>query len=116
MNGPKMSRRDMLRQGSAALTGLALLNSLGLPRAAHAQADVEVIPWLDQPGENQEPQGVVNQLVWEDVDSWITPNEQFFGITHYEWPEIDVANWTLEITGLVQNPMTLTLDDIKAWP
>ena len=59
---------------------------------------------------------VVNQLQWEAVDSWITPNEQFFGITHYEWPEIDVANWTLEITGMVQNPMTLTLDDIKAWP
>lgn len=116
MDALKMSRRDLLRQSSAALTGLALFSSLSLPRAAQAQAEVEVIPWLDQPGENQAPQAVVNLLVWEDVDSWITPNEQFFGIGHYEWPEIDFANWTLEIGGLVQNPMTLTLDDLKAWP
>ncbi len=29
-------------------------------------------------------------------------------------PEIDVNEWRLEITGLVDNPMTLTIDDIKS--
>lgn len=62
------------------------------------------------------PQVVANQLKWEKVDSWITPNEQFFSVAHYNRPQIDVSQWKLEITGLVQHPITLTLDDIKAWP
>jgi DMSO/TMAO reductase YedYZ molybdopterin-dependent catalytic subunit len=98
------------------LTGLALLNSTGFTHSVSAQAGDEVIPWLDQPGENQDPQGIVNQLQWEALDSWITPNEEYFSISHFNRPEIDATDWTLEITGMVQNPMTLTLDDLKAWP
>jgi DMSO/TMAO reductase YedYZ molybdopterin-dependent catalytic subunit len=116
MNRSEMSRRQLFRQSGALLTGLALLNSTGFVRSVSAQAGDEVIPWLDQPGENQDPQGIVSQLQWEALDSWITPNEQFFSISHFNRPEIDAAEWTLEITGLVQNPITLTLDDLKAWP
>lgn len=112
----KLSRRDVLKQGGAALTGWALLNTHTFARAAPLQAGETVIPWLDQPGENAMPQVVANQLKWEKVDSWITPNEQFFSVAHYNRPQIDVSQWKLEITGLVQHPITLTLDDIKAWP
>ncbi len=112
----RYSRRDLLRQGGAALTGLALLNMGAVAHAAPLQAGEEVIPWLDQPGENPMPQVVANQLEWEKVENWITPNEQFFSVAHYNRPQIDASQWKLEITGLVQHPMTLTLDDLKAWP
>ena len=94
------------RNGSDRL-GLAQHARLCARRAL--QAGEEVIPWLDQPGENPMPQVVANQLEWEKVDSWITPNEQFFSVAHYNWPQIDASQWTLEITGLVQHPMTLDL-------
>src|SRR6266498_2295727 len=106
----------VLTQAGAALAGLGLLNA---PLAAHAfplRAGEEVLPWLDQPAENPVPQVVANQLTWEDVDSWITPNEQFFSIAHYNRPVIDATAWRLEIHGLVQQPLTLTLDELKAWP
>ena len=46
----EISRRTLLKQGGAALTGLALLNSDWFARAVPAQAGDTVIPWLDQPG------------------------------------------------------------------
>jgi DMSO/TMAO reductase YedYZ molybdopterin-dependent catalytic subunit len=111
-----MSRRAFLTQGGAAMAGLGLLNA---PLTAHAfplRAGEEVLPWLDQPAENPVPEAVANQLKWEDVDSWITSNEQFFSIAHYNRPEIDANAWRLEISGLVQQPLTLTLDEVKARP
>jgi len=57
---------------------------------------------------------IVRQLDWESLDSWITPNDQFFIIKHYDEPTIDVSTWALQISGDVANPMSLTLDDLKA--
>ena len=48
--------------------------------------------------------------------SWITPNDKFFSISHFNRPIIDASNWKLEISGLVKKPLILTLDDIKARP
>ena len=118
MDRQAMSRRSLLKQGGAVLTGWALLNTLriGAAPAVLAQAGAEVLPWLDQPAENPVPERVSNLLEWETLDSWITPPEQFFSVSHYGHPEIDVDQWQLEIAGLVENPMTLTMADLKAWP
>jgi hypothetical protein len=43
----------------------------------------EVIPWLDQPAPNPVPQIAQRQLVWEELDSWLTPADEFFIISHY---------------------------------
>ena len=37
-------------------------------------------------------------------------------ISIFNWPSIDPTAWKLEIDGLVEKPLTLTLDDIKARP
>ena len=109
-----MSRRAFLSHGGSALAGLALLNS---PVSAFAlQAGDKLIPWLDQRAENPVPQVIGNQQTWEELSSWITPNDQFFSIAHYNRPEVDAAGWQLEIGGLVSKPMSLTLDDVKALP
>ena len=47
--------------------------------------------------------------------SW-SPHDQFFSVAHYDKPVFDAAAWRLEIGGLVQQPMALTLDDIRARP
>ena len=116
MTHTTLSRRSLLAAGGASLAGLALAN---LPFAAQARSSrtgEEVIPWLDQPADNPVPDVIANQLVWEKVDSWITPNKQFFSIAHYNRPTLDARQWRLEVTGLVRKPLTLTLDQIKARP
>ncbi|HJU06229.1 MAG TPA: sulfite oxidase [Nitrospiraceae bacterium] len=60
--------------------------------------------------------GIQSQLVWEDLNSWITPNEKFFSISHFDRPTIDASSWKLEIDGLVKKPLSLSLADIKARP
>jgi DMSO/TMAO reductase YedYZ molybdopterin-dependent catalytic subunit len=114
MNSPTMSRRAFLAQSGTALAGLALLNS---PLSAFALQDGDVVlPWLDQRIGDPPPEAVANQQTWEKLDSWITPNDQFFSIAHYNRPEIDAANWQLNIGGLVNEPLSFTLDEIKAMP
>lgn len=108
-------RREFIINGGAALTAIALLHATRA-YAYPSRPGEAVIAWLDQPAENPDPVGIQTQLVWEDLDSWITPNTKFFSISHFDRPIIDTTSWKLEIDGLVKKPLSLTLDDIKARP
>jgi DMSO/TMAO reductase YedYZ molybdopterin-dependent catalytic subunit len=59
---------------------------------------------------------IKNQLVWEELDSWLTPADDFFVISHYGNPALDEASHRLGIGGLVARPQTLTLAELKARP
>jgi DMSO/TMAO reductase YedYZ molybdopterin-dependent catalytic subunit len=116
MSTPRMSRRDVLLQGSLTVAGLALLRAPRLAHAFSAQPGEEVLTWLDQPAPNPVPDVVGVQLHCEALDSWLTPNDQFFSVQHYDKPVLDAATWRLQIGGLVQQPLTVTLDNLKARP
>src|SRR4029079_619612 len=110
-----LPRREFIVRGSAALAALMVFHS----RFAHAfpsRQGETVIPWLDQPAPNPVPAGIQTQLVWEDLDSLITPNDRFFSIAHFDRPVIDANKWKLEIDGLVRKPTALTLAELKARP
>ena len=105
-----MKRRDFLRRSGLTLTGLLLS-----PMAVYAfpsREGEELIPFLDQP----ESSSKRVLLDWTELDSFITPNDKFFNVSHYGKPKVDLATWTLEISGLVDNPLMLTIEDIKARP
>jgi DMSO/TMAO reductase YedYZ molybdopterin-dependent catalytic subunit len=114
MTPSAISRRTLLRQGGAGLAGLSVLRVAGPTYAFQTPVTGEVIPWLDQPEPNPVPEVIVRQLAWEELDSWLTPNDEFFVIKHFNQPELNEADWRLEVSGLVDQPMTLTLDDLKA--
>ena len=114
MNIGELQRRDFLTQGSAALAGLTILHTAFLAQAFPSRPGEEVVLWTDQPPTNPVPQVVRSQLKWEELNSSLTPNDKFFGVGHYNWPEIDAASWSLEVTGLVKRPLTLKLDEIAA--
>jgi DMSO/TMAO reductase YedYZ molybdopterin-dependent catalytic subunit len=107
----------MLR-GSAALAGLAFLRLERLVAAAPLQPGEELVPWLDQRTEMPPParERVANQLVWEELDAWITSNDAFFIIKHFGEPSVDLAAWRLDVTGLVNQTLSLSLDQLKARP
>jgi DMSO/TMAO reductase YedYZ molybdopterin-dependent catalytic subunit len=111
----------LLLMGGTALTASVFfrLDQL-VAAAAPLQQDEEILRWADQPPP-EPPPGTRNQLVWEDLDSWITPNERFFRVVNYQGhgalgPAVDAQSWRLEVTGLVNRPLTLTLDELKARP
>jgi DMSO/TMAO reductase YedYZ molybdopterin-dependent catalytic subunit len=115
MKNKDISRRTLLKDGAATLAGLTVLRVAGPPQAFADTGD-EVIPWLDQPPSAPlPPENLGNLLVWEELDSWLTPAHNFFYVNHYGPPQdVDESRWHVEISGLVARPRTLTLADLKA--
>jgi DMSO/TMAO reductase YedYZ molybdopterin-dependent catalytic subunit len=107
MNPSVLTRRDMLR-GSMAFAALALTRTpLSVFGFDDPGADETVVPFLDA-----QPRG--KMLYWQDLTSWITPNDQLYAVSHYGTPEVDAVKWQLEISGLVRKPATLSLADLRA--
>jgi DMSO/TMAO reductase YedYZ molybdopterin-dependent catalytic subunit len=105
-----MSRRAAVRWGlSSAAAGAALLADPRFVFPAQGP-DEELVPFLDT------PRTPPNRLDWETLDSWLTPQDQVFNVQHYGIPEVSAAGYQLEIAGLVERPLTLSLDDLKALP
>jgi DMSO/TMAO reductase YedYZ molybdopterin-dependent catalytic subunit len=46
----------------------------------------------------------------------VTPTEDYFAVAHYGYPEVDASTYRLRITGLVERPLTLTLDALRGQP
>lgn len=113
MENQNISRRTLLK-GGGALAGLTVTQLVG-PTTLLGQSGEQVIPWLDQPGPNQNPNVTGNLLKWEALDSRLTPAHNFFFVNHYGVPlGLDEPTWRVAIGGLVDRPRSLTLEDIKA--
>jgi DMSO/TMAO reductase YedYZ molybdopterin-dependent catalytic subunit len=97
----ELFRRRMLLQGGGALASLSVLRIAGPAHAFQTPVAGEVVPWLDQLEENPVPDVIVRQLDWTQLDSWQTPTDEFFVIKHFNEPQLDPADWRLEIGGLV---------------
>ena len=103
----QLTRREMIK-GSVALAALAFaqypLSSFGFD---DPEDGAVLVPFLDK-----QPPGKMIQ--WEQLKTWITPNEQVFSVGHYGTPSVDLEMWNLDISGLIKKPKTLTLEAIKA--
>ena len=51
-----------------------------------------------------------------DAQTWVTPNRLFFVRNHFEEPTIDPETWRLGVSGLVDGPLELSLEDIRSLP
>ena len=111
-------RRRLLRAGGTGLAALAFLRLERLVAALPLEQGEVVLPWLDQPAQPPPPaQAIIGQqLVWEELDAWITPTDRFFTIKHFGVPSVDPASWRLDVAGLVRQPLSLSLDQVKARP
>lgn len=56
----------------------------------------------------------VGEGISEGEELALTPLEDIFSLQIGDIPQIDVEDWSLEINGLVDNPVTFTYDDILA--
>jgi DMSO/TMAO reductase YedYZ molybdopterin-dependent catalytic subunit len=100
-------RRTFLKIGSLAAALAALPG-----RATHALAQVVM-----------QGRRIVRQASPENLESdfgvaadFITPTDQHYVRSHFAVPSIDAATWTLQVKGAVGQPLTLTLDQLRALP
>ena len=109
------TRRTALK-GGLALGGWAA--TAGMPfwsKLALAQDEV-LVPFTDVPDGFQAPPatpGAVHFLDTRQIDSFYTPNDDFYIVQHYNQPVIADDDYELKITGLVERPMRLSLSDLK---
>ena len=109
------TRRDMIK-GSVALAGLGVL---GLPEWAFPALTEEqtLVRFTDLPDEivlERTPDRRIIDI--RGIDGVFTPSDQFFTTQHYGHPEIDTATYRLRVSGLVDQPLSLSLDDLRAMP
>ncbi len=130
-----VSRRTLLKGAGAALAGLSVAGPAHAfqrddDRAQHVWDDDQpdpsqslgqpgdvVLPWLDQRPGDPPPNIAGSQLVWEELDSWLTPPEKFHYVAHYGVPsDLDAGSWRVRVSGLVANRLSLTLAELQARP
>jgi DMSO/TMAO reductase YedYZ molybdopterin-dependent catalytic subunit len=107
------TRREVLK-GSLAVAGLGVLGVPEWVLPVLAQGEVEV-PFTDIP-ENvrwETPPDRRGLDVRTIVPGQFTPRDKFATTQHYGHPEIDPATFKLKISGLVNTPKQLSLDDLK---
>jgi DMSO/TMAO reductase YedYZ molybdopterin-dependent catalytic subunit len=56
------------------------------------------------------------EMTLAGFSEWITPNEHFFIRSHHYAPDVKLAEWSLKVDGLVDHPLTMSLDDLKKLP
>lgn len=47
------------------------------------------------------------------LDSWVTPNDQFYIRSHFPVPAADLKTWRLRVEGAVERPLELSVDDLR---
>jgi len=115
----EITRRAVLKTGvTGGAAGLTTVAFAGPAQAFPGASDAIVLPWLDQPAPIPPPAAniVGHPLVWESLDSRLTPNDEFFTVKHYNEPQLNGADWRLDIGGLVAHPRTLSLATLRARP
>ena len=76
------------------------------PRGRAADADPALIVWSEEPLNAETPLDLLSR-------ERLTPNELFFIRNHGPIPELDPADYRLTVRGLVAEPLTLSLDDLR---
>jgi DMSO/TMAO reductase YedYZ molybdopterin-dependent catalytic subunit len=106
------SRRDLIK-GTLAMAGLGVL---GIPEWALpvlAQSET-LVPFTDiPPNTNFTPAVDRRTFDIRKIAGPFTPKDQFFTTQHYGHPDVDPATFRLKISGLVDRPTSLSLEELR---
>jgi len=106
-----IDRRELIRTSIA----LAALGALGVPEwlmPVLAQGET-LVPFTDLP-ETFPPPGVDRrQLDLRTITGPLTPRDSFFTTQHYGHPEVDPTAFRLKVSGMVNQPLSLSLADLR---
>ncbi|HLG59527.1 MAG TPA: molybdopterin-dependent oxidoreductase [Vicinamibacterales bacterium] len=105
------TRREILKSSLA----VAGLSAFGLPEWALpvlAQGEV-LVPFTDLPETFPPATADRRQFDLRKIDGPLTPKDSFFTTQHYGHPEIDLTAFRLKVSGLVNRPLSLSLDALR---
>jgi DMSO/TMAO reductase YedYZ molybdopterin-dependent catalytic subunit len=109
--GNNTTRRRVLKGGLAA----AGLSALGIPEWAFpvlAQGET-LVPFTDLPETFPAPAADRRVLDIRTIDGPFTARDKFFTTQHYGHPDIDPVAFRLKVSGLVDRPQSLSLDELR---
>ena len=108
----EMTRRDVMKTGLAvAALGAAGTFDWVLPVLAQGET---VVPFTEfPPNFNPNPAVDRRQFDTRTLSGAFTPADQFFTTQHYGHPEVDPAAFRLKVSGLVNTPKALTIDELR---
>src|SRR5688572_27255392 len=109
----RMSRRETLKRSLAAAGVLATLPEWTIPALGQNEEDVQFtdIPANFAPGSTTARSRILDI---RKIDGLLTPKDQFFAVQHFGRPEVDPNTYRLKITGMVKQPATLSLAELRA--
>jgi DMSO/TMAO reductase YedYZ molybdopterin-dependent catalytic subunit len=114
-----ITRRAFLRAAIAAVVAIPIIY-LGLNRlfpTQEVQIPTPSSPLLLPPQSRSKPLGFEDPRLAPLLDSEVTPTYLFYRIDiNPIVPVVDATSWTLNVKGLVNNPLSLTYGEIKAMP
>ena len=108
----RTTRRDVLR-GGLAVAGLAAAGVPNWVLPALAQGAV-LVPFTDIPDDFNFVTSVDRRRFdVRRIDGPFTPADEFFTTQHYGHPVIETASHRLSVAGLVDRPLSLSIDDLR---
>ena len=106
------TRRDLLK-GSLALAGFSVVGVPDWMLPVLAQGET-VVPFTDLPEKIVLAPAADRRIIdIRTIDGPFTPADQFFTTQHYGHPEVDPSTFRLKVSGLVDRPKSLSLDDLR---
>ena len=106
------TRREILR-GSLAVAGLSAFGIPDWVLPALAQGET-VVKFTDIPDNQRFEPGPDRRLLdIRTIEGPFTPKDKFATTQHYGHPDVDAATFKLKVSGLVDRPKALSLDDLK---
>ncbi|HVX59306.1 MAG TPA: sulfite oxidase [Pirellulales bacterium] len=87
---------------------------------ANGRADAQAPNQPDESDERPAP-GVISrqrsplnaEFPFPTLDSFLTPNEQFYIRTHFDVPQLKADQWTLQVEGHVEHPFAISYDELR---
>lgn len=108
-------RREILKSGLA-LGGFAATAGMSFwSKLALAQGEA-LVPFTDMPEDYAvapKAPGATHFVDTRYIDSFYTPNDEFYVVQHYGQPDVALDSYRLSITGLVNKPLEFTLAELK---
>jgi DMSO/TMAO reductase YedYZ molybdopterin-dependent catalytic subunit len=106
------TRREILK-GTLALAGLGALGFPDWALPVLAQGET-LVPFTDLPEKvNTNPAADRRIVDIRNISGPFTPKDQFFTTQHYGHPVVDPATFQLKVSGLVNKPLSLSLDELR---
>src|SRR5258708_17386705 len=101
-----LDRRRFLKSSLSGAAAVAWW--LKVPNFARAKGRDELIRMTERPPNYES--------IRSTFTTRITPVERFYLRNHFDLPTVDVAKWRLNVRGLVEKPLALSLADLERMP